>query len=88
MLTIICKALNAATFSEADSKEIMNTVKGFAPIVLRSLNTLVQKKPAFVSAGLTSETKQDLMALNAHSDGFASALIDKASVSHPLGSVK
>ena len=88
MLTIISKALNGATLSEADSKEIMNTVKGFAPVVLHSLNMLVQKKPAFVSAGLTSEIKQNLMALNAQSDGFASALIDKASVSRPLGSVK
>jgi hypothetical protein len=78
---MLFKGLNG-TLSEADGMSILSTVKVFAPVVQRSLNMLVQKKPVFVAAGLTGDVKQGLTFLGAQSDGFVAALIDKAPVSH------
>lgn len=81
MFAILYQALNAV-LSLADGTTIMNIVKSFAPGVQHGLKTLVDKKPAFAAVGFTGETKRNLVALGAHSDGFCSALIGKAPVSH------
>jgi hypothetical protein len=81
MFTMLFKGLNGP-LSEADGISILSTVKVFAPVVQRSLNTMVQKKAVFAAAGITGDVKQSLTLLGAQSDGFVAALIDKAPVSH------
>ncbi|KAL0577782.1 hypothetical protein V5O48_004210 [Marasmius crinis-equi] len=69
------------TFSEDDSKDILNLFQGLAPDVSSTLQALVSKKPAFDALPLgqaSALVKQDLGQLADATKSLESALIDKA----------